>query len=141
MGAPPLAAATVATNVDDGALRHAVETLAHARVQAAQAAQHAGGVASRRRDEGDALGGDVGAAVAREVATFAEAARRHGVPLADVLLALRATVRAAWGPIAIDPREAVIRETSRCCVKAFYETRAAAPSAATSAAASARDLA
>jgi hypothetical protein len=118
-------AAPVTPGLDAGTLRHAVGTLAHARVQAAQ---QVGGVGSRRRDEGDALGGDAGAEVAREVAAFAYEAQRHGVPIADVLLAVHAAVRAAWGPVALGPRETVVRDASRYCVKAFYEARAAAES-------------
>jgi hypothetical protein len=129
----PLPAAPVAMIVpalDDGALRDAVGMLAQVRVAAAHVA---GGVGSRRRDEGAALDGDAGGAVARAVATLAHAARDGGLPIADLLLALRATVRAAWGPTAIGPREAVVRDAGRRCVQAFYEARAeaaAAPAAA-----------
>jgi hypothetical protein len=63
--------------------------------------------------------------VAREVALFAGAARRRGASLPEVLVAVAAAVRAAGESMAVGPREAAVREANRCCVKAFYEARAA----------------
>jgi hypothetical protein len=124
--ATPLAAATgatVAPEFSDTALRDAVRTLASARLQAAHEPR---GVGGRWLDDGGALAGEAGAAVAREVAAFARAARGRGTSITDVLVAVSAVVRAAGAPMDIGPREAVVRDASRCCVKAFYEARAGA---------------
>jgi hypothetical protein len=111
-----------APELGDAALRDAVRALADARVDAAHAA---GDVRRRWQVDDGALSGDAGAAVEREVALFARAARRGGAPLPEVLVAVAAAVRAAGEPMAVGPREAAVREANRCCVKAFSEARAA----------------
>ena len=120
-------AAPVAPELGDAPLRDAVRALAHVRVQAAHEAGELGG---RWRDDGDALAGEVGAAVAREVAALARAARIRGAPVAEVLVAVAAAVRAAGAPMEIGPREAMVRDAARWCVKAFYDPGPASPTPA-----------
>jgi hypothetical protein len=123
---PPLATTPVAPigpGLGDAALRDAVRTLAEVRMQATQVA---GAVRRRWQVDDGALTGDAGAAVEREIVLIACAAQRRGAPLPEVLVAVAAAVRAAGGPMAIGPREALVRDADRCCVKAFYEARAAA---------------
>ena len=117
------AAAPVMPALDDTALREAIRTLARVRVQAAH---ESGKVGGRWLDDGGALAGEAGAAVEREVAAFARGARRRGTDLTEVLVAASAAVRAAGGLMDIGPREAVVRDARRCCVKAYYEAPAVA---------------
>ena len=99
----------------DVALRDAIQALARAKAQA----PHAAGP----------LGGGADAAVAREVAAFAEDAQRRGVGLDELLVAVAAAVRQSGAALSVGPREAVVRDATRGCVKAYYEARAAAGAA------------